>query len=55
MYASLLFAAGMIASVLGHPSNKRDFQTVHLTFSGGPASYTMTIPADGNTYPTSKQ
>ncbi|KAH8204486.1 hypothetical protein TruAng_001402 [Truncatella angustata] len=27
-------------------------QTVHLTFHGGPAEYSMAIPADGKRYPT---
>ncbi|KAK0649855.1 hypothetical protein B0T16DRAFT_410792 [Cercophora newfieldiana] len=27
-------------------------QTVHLTFHGGPASYSMAFPADGKVYPT---
>jgi hypothetical protein len=31
------------------------FQTVHLTFHGGPAEYSMAIPADGQVYPTSKE
>jgi len=30
----------------------RDAQIVHLVFHGGPASYNMTIPADGQVYPT---
>ncbi|ETS78577.1 hypothetical protein PFICI_10639 [Pestalotiopsis fici W106-1] len=29
-----------------------DVQTVHLTFHGGPAQYSLTIPADGQVYQT---
>lgn len=32
---------------------ERDVQTVHLTFHGGPAQYSMAFPADGQIYPTS--
>lgn len=35
------------------PLQERDVQTVHLTFHGGPASYSMAFPADGKVYKTS--
>ena len=35
------------------PLQERDVQTVHLTFHGGPASYSMAFPADGKVYQTS--
>ncbi|TDZ40686.1 hypothetical protein CTRI78_v010195 [Colletotrichum trifolii] len=37
---------------LTQPLEERDVQTVHLTFHGGPASYQLTVPADGRIYPT---
>lgn len=53
--ATLLTALALVLPALGHPLEERDdVQTVHLTFHGGPASYDLAIPADGNTYPTSK-
>ncbi|KAL2016604.1 hypothetical protein VTK56DRAFT_3261 [Thermocarpiscus australiensis] len=47
-------ALGLLAaSVSAMPLDERDdVQTVHLTFHGGPAQYTMAFPADGNVYPT---
>lgn len=33
---------------------QRDVQSVNLLFLSGPASYTLTIPADGNEYFTSR-
>jgi len=33
---------------------QRDFQTVDLLFLAGPASFNLSIPADGNEYPTSR-
>ncbi|KAI8245338.1 hypothetical protein K4K55_002338 [Colletotrichum sp. SAR 10_96] len=51
--ATLLTALAFVLPALGHPLEERDdVQTVHLTFHGGPASYDLAIPADGNTYPT---
>ncbi|KAL0938473.1 uncharacterized protein CTRU02_205083 [Colletotrichum truncatum] len=53
------FAATLLANLalalpsLSQPLEERDvFQTVHLTFRGGPASYQLNIPADGQIYPT---
>lgn len=56
MKVSLLLASiSFILPSLSHPLEDRDApQTVHLTFYGGPASYEMTIPADGQVYPTSE-
>lgn len=45
---SLLTLGFLAASV------SADVQTVHLTFHGGPAEYSLTFPADGEIYPTSK-
>ncbi|KAI0133886.1 hypothetical protein BJ170DRAFT_678812 [Xylariales sp. AK1849] len=43
-----------LAGSFAQPLEPRDgFQAVHLTFHGGPASYELTIPADGQVYPTS--
>jgi len=48
---ALALALGLAAA---SPIEERDTpQTVHLTFHGGPASYSMAFPADGNVYPTS--
>ncbi|KAK4120525.1 hypothetical protein N657DRAFT_649024 [Parathielavia appendiculata] len=50
---TLASALGLMASVSAVPIEERDdVQTVHLTFHGGPAQYTMAIPADGTVYPT---
>ncbi|KAK1542353.1 hypothetical protein CPAR01_05740 [Colletotrichum paranaense] len=52
-FAVLLIPISFILPSLSHPLEDRDApQTVHLTFHGGPASYEMTIPADGQVYPT---
>ncbi|KAK9785821.1 hypothetical protein AB5N19_05712 [Seiridium cardinale] len=46
-------ALGLIATSIAQPLEARDqFQTVHLTFHGGPASYSMTILANGLAQPT---
>ncbi|KAK3313097.1 hypothetical protein B0H66DRAFT_569546 [Apodospora peruviana] len=45
LFTSLTFAFGLVASTLA-------VQTVHLTFHGGPAQYSMAFPADGTVYPT---
>ncbi|KAI1843786.1 hypothetical protein JX266_010045 [Neoarthrinium moseri] len=51
-----LFAAlslGVTANSNATPLDARDgVQTVHLTFHGGPASYSLTIPADGKIHQT---
>jgi hypothetical protein len=45
---------GFVANSVAHPLETRDdFQIVHLTFHGGPASYDLAIPADNNVYSTS--
>ncbi|KAK0712630.1 hypothetical protein B0T26DRAFT_741665 [Lasiosphaeria miniovina] len=50
--ASIL-ALGLAALASAAPLEDRDApQTVHLTFHGGPAEYSMAFPADGNLYPT---
>ncbi|KXH62827.1 hypothetical protein CNYM01_03688 [Colletotrichum nymphaeae SA-01] len=52
-FSALLTSISFILPSLSHPLEDRDApQTVHLTFHGGPASYEMTIPADGQIYPT---
>ncbi|KAK4166904.1 hypothetical protein QBC43DRAFT_367826 [Cladorrhinum sp. PSN259] len=52
-YLAVLATALGLASATTIPLEQRSAaQTVHLTFYAGPTSYTMTIPADGNTYPT---
>lgn len=54
-FSALLTSISFILPSLSHPLEDRDApQTVHLTFHGGPASYEMTIPADGQIYPTSQ-
>jgi hypothetical protein len=51
---TLTSALGLLASVSAVPIEERDdAQTVHLTFHGGPATYSMAFPADGTVYPTS--
>lgn len=55
---TLASAVGLLASVSATPVSsptihERDVQTVHLTFHGGPAQYTLTLPADGTVHPTS--
>lgn len=51
--SSLLFTIGMAAAALAHPLEARDVQTVHLTFHGGPASYQLALPANGQKVNTS--
>ncbi|WYZ42477.1 hypothetical protein EsH8_VI_000176 [Colletotrichum jinshuiense] len=49
----LLTILSLAPSSLAHPLEERDeVQTVHLTFHGGPASYDLAIPANGQVYPT---
>ncbi|KAK4101230.1 hypothetical protein N658DRAFT_426170 [Parathielavia hyrcaniae] len=51
--AALVSALGLLASVSAVPVEERDdVQTVTLIYQAGPAQYTMSIPADGNVYPT---
>lgn len=52
-FTPLLLSLFLTTPSLTHPTEPRSFQTVHLTFHGGPASYDLTIPADGTQYPTS--
>ena len=47
-----LSVLGLVAATPA-PLQERDVQTVHLTFHGGPASYSMAFPADGKVYQTS--
>ncbi|KAF6832743.1 hypothetical protein CPLU01_05977 [Colletotrichum plurivorum] len=50
---AILSALALVIPSLAHPLEERDsFQTVHLTFRGGPASYELTIPADGQFHAT---
>lgn len=49
-------ALGLLASTSAMPLEERDdVQTVHLTFHGGPAEYSLAIPADGSFHATSTQ
>ncbi|KAK0610162.1 hypothetical protein B0T17DRAFT_546031 [Bombardia bombarda] len=48
----LLLALGLITGSTAAPLEERDVQTVHLTFHGGPAEYSLAFPADGNVYAT---
>ncbi|OLN96244.1 hypothetical protein CCHL11_04459 [Colletotrichum chlorophyti] len=51
--ALLLATLSLALPSLSHPLEERDgVQTVHLTFHGGPASYELAIPADGQVYQT---
>ncbi|KAK1998047.1 hypothetical protein LX36DRAFT_700559 [Colletotrichum falcatum] len=52
--SSIVFSSlSIFASVLSQPLEERDaFQTVHLTFHGGPVSYELVIPADGQVHAT---
>jgi len=46
-------ALGLLASTSAMPLEERDdVQTVHLTFHGGPAEYSLAIPADGSFHAT---
>ncbi|KAK3936685.1 hypothetical protein QBC46DRAFT_295732 [Diplogelasinospora grovesii] len=50
---SILAIAGLAAAApTSSQLEERDVQTVHLIFHGGPASYNLTLPADGKVYPT---
>lgn len=55
LFSALGFAA--MASTYAVPEvsgnlEQRDFQPVNLLFLAGPASYNMSIPADGTEYST---
>ena len=59
-FTSFIFGFGLLAASLAHPTvDKRDddghVTVANLTFHGGPVSYSMVVPADGNVYPTSKR
>ncbi|QSZ34164.1 hypothetical protein DSL72_005752 [Monilinia vaccinii-corymbosi] len=41
-----------LAAISGVAAAPTDFFDVDITFIGGPASYSLTIPADGQTHPT---
>ncbi|KAL2193241.1 hypothetical protein P885DRAFT_81511 [Corynascus similis CBS 632.67] len=50
-----MFAAafGLLATASAIPVEERDdVQIVHLNFHGGPANYTLAIPADGSVHET---
>ncbi|KAK3348964.1 hypothetical protein B0T25DRAFT_632584 [Lasiosphaeria hispida] len=50
LLATLALTLGLAAA---SPIEERDTpQTVHLTFHGGPAQYSLAFPADGKVYPT---
>lgn len=54
----LLYVLSFALSALAMPEvflDKRGYQRVNLVFHGGPAQYTMNIPADGKKYKTSRQ
>ena len=54
-----LVAAGPIASPFAQENELErrtgsvPWQTAHMVFHGGPASYNLDVPADGVVYPTS--
>lgn len=56
MQLPALSLLGLAGAALALPALERrdDAQTVHLTFHGGPASYSMEFPADGAVRETSK-
>ncbi|KAJ8071202.1 hypothetical protein OCU04_001539 [Sclerotinia nivalis] len=51
MQFSTLLTLGL-AAISGVAAAPTDFFDVDITFIGGPASYNLTIPADGQTHPT---
>ncbi|KAK4153251.1 hypothetical protein C8A00DRAFT_43814 [Chaetomidium leptoderma] len=52
-FATLASALSLLASASAIPMEQRDdVQTVHLTFHGGPAEYSLAIPADGSVHAT---
>lgn len=50
-----LVSLGLLGAALARPKldSRDDVQTVHLTFHGGPASYSMELAADGTKHDTS--
>lgn len=52
--ATILAITGLVAAL---PAPELEARTgiavVNLKFQGGPASYSLQVPADGNYYPTS--
>ena len=43
-----------VASAVASPlEDRQNVQVAHLTFHGGPASYSLSVPADGREVPTS--
>ena len=51
---AILIGLGLVASSTAHPVEERDVQVAHLTFHGGPASYDLSVPADGSVVNTSE-
>ena len=47
------FAAAMPAPEAAALEERTGIQVANFVFQGGPASYSMQVPADGNYYPTS--
>ena len=52
-FLGLGLAASAIASPLEVLETRQGVQVAHLTFHGGPASYSLDVPADGREVPTS--
>ena len=50
---SLLNLPLLLASPINNDTTPFSYEQLTFTFAGGPATYTLTFPADGNTYPTS--
>ncbi|KAK0102803.1 hypothetical protein ONS95_006400 [Cadophora gregata] len=50
--AVLLLPLLTSSTPLGNDQPSFFYKQLSLTFHGGPASYSLTFPADGNTYPT---
>ncbi|KPM38661.1 hypothetical protein AK830_g7924 [Neonectria ditissima] len=55
-FTSAILGVCSFTGALARPSveSRDSVQTVHLTFHGGPASYTMAFPADGKVRATHK-
>ncbi|KAK4183831.1 hypothetical protein QBC35DRAFT_507203 [Podospora australis] len=51
-FSTVLTLALSLTAASASPVQERDVQTVHLTFYGGPASYSLSFPADGTIVPT---
>ncbi|GAP89451.1 hypothetical protein SAMD00023353_4000920 [Rosellinia necatrix] len=52
---SLIATLGLIAGTQAHPAVEARVAVAHLTFHGGPASYSLAVPADGRTVPTNNE